>query len=222
MKKLIALLLVLLTLAALTACASDPAKPDDTKPVETKPVDTGSSDTQPPAPAEITPADVEAAIAAALGEGYLATVDVPEDEMYSSPIAALDLEQLESYVAKQAAVPAVDLDSVVVVKCKPGYADEAVNAINESFAQTVSYIRQYPFGVAKVEGARLYKYDDLVIFVLAGASADAEADPEEEAKLASVEYDKIDAAIAQLFGSLNENLAVVPEQSEHHGGLIGG
>ena len=139
-------------------------------------------------------------------------------------MGALDLDQVESYVAKQTQVPALNVDSVVIAKCKAGYADEAVDMINQSYAQTVSYIRQYPFGVAKVEGARLYKVDDLVIFIMAGAVADENATEEDAAKLAVSEYEKVDAAIKDLFGSIPQNLAVIPDpnQGGNGGGLIGG
>lgn len=155
-----------------------------------------------------TPAEIERVIAKALGEGYLCTVDVPEDEMFSSAISWLNLEQIENYVAKQSA--SYGQDSVVIVKCKPGYADEAVTKLNEFYAQTISYIRQYPFDVAKVEGARIYKVGDVVMFIIAGASYEGE-DKEAEAKLAAEEYKKVDDALKNLFGALPENLAVIPQ-----------
>lgn len=45
---------------------------------------------------------------------------------------------------------------------------------------------------------------------------------EDAAKLAASEYEKIDNTIKELFGSLPENLAVIPEDNENNngGGLI--
>lgn len=188
--------------------ASD--KTDDNS--DSKPAD--SSDSNSDAVNNVSPAEVEAAIAKALGDGYLSTVDVPEDEMYLSGMATIDLSQVESYVAKITTIPSVNPDTVVVIKCKPGYADTAVDELNSTFAQSISYIRQYPFSVAKVEGARLYKIGNMVIYIIGGASADDNASAEDEAKLAASEYEKIDNAIKELFGTLPENLAVVTEPDD--------
>ena len=251
MKK-IAILLAVLMLLGLVACAakesgtsteaapasSEPVstktpetKPVDTEPAETEapetePVETEASETDPvetKAPdSEITPAALEAAIAAALGEGYGSTVDVPEDEVWSCALGYLDLDQISDYVAKQALIPSLDMDSVVIVRCKDAaYADEAVQRFNESFAQTMSYIRMYPFGVAKVEGARLYQAGDIVMYIIGGASAEADASAEDEQLLADAEYAKIDEAIKSVLGYLPENLAVIPEAGTEGGGFGG-
>ena len=157
-----------------------------------------------------TPAEIEAAVAAALGDGCLATVDVPEEELFTSPLGDLDLSRVKSYVAKQSEVVSVDVDTIVIAECEDGYADEAVAKLNEAYGRILSYIRQYPFGVAKVEGARLYKVGSTVMLIIAGASYDGE-DSEAEAKLANEEYQKIDEALKGLFGSLPQNLIQIPE-----------
>ncbi len=206
MKKTMAFLLAVLLLAALTACGSKSS--DNNK------------------KADATPEAIEAAVAEAIGDGYLATVDVTEEEMLHSALNYLDLEKVKSYKAKQSEVTALNPDAVVIVECEDGYADEAVDLINESYANTVNYSRQYPFEIAKVEGARLYKVDNLVIYIIAGASADENSSEEDAAKLAAAEYQKIDDVIKGFFGSVPENLAVIPEADDngggHPGGLIGG
>lgn len=211
MKKIIALILALMMTVSLAACGTntneDPKEPNK---------NTSQTDDI----KEATPAEIEAAIAKALGDGYLATAEVPEEEIMMTALGRLDMEKVESYIVKQAVVTSVDLDTVVIVKCKDGYADEAVKAFNDAYAQTISYIRQYPFGVAKVEGARLYKIGDTVIYVIAGASADESASAEDAAKLSADEYKKIDAAIKDACGVLTENLAVIPEDSDTSGGAL--
>lgn len=145
-------------------------------------------------------------------------MDAPEDELFSTVVSSIDFSQVGDYVIKQARVSAVNPDTVVVLKCKSGYADTAVDLINESYAQTLSYSRLYSFSVAKVEGARLYKIGDTVIFVIGGANAEDGASAEDEAKLAASEYEKIDGAIKELFGTLPENLAVVTEPDDTNSG----
>lgn len=206
MKKILALLLAAIMVMSFAACSSN-------KPAEPSKPDSSQTDTNKPSEMKTaTPEEIEAAIAKALGDGYLATMDVPEDEMWASAISRLDLTKVKTYVAKQAENVSLDMDSVVIAECEDGYADEAVKLLNESLAQTVDYIRQYPFGVAKVEGARLYKAGNTVMLIIAGASADENATAEDEAKLAAAEYEKIDNALKALFGSLPENLAVIPEK----------
>ncbi len=216
MKKIIAFLMAALMLCSLAACGSKTTGEKNTDPSKNQAaVNTNAS-----------PEELEAAIAKALGEGYLAKVTVPEEELFLSPVGRLDMENVESYVAKQSENTSLDMDTVAVVKCKSGYADEAVKLFNEAYAQTVSYIRQYPFGVAKVEGARIYKLGDTVIYVIAGVRAGENASAEDEAKLALTEYEKIDNAIKGVWGTLPENLAVVtePDQNNNGGdsGFIGG
>lgn len=58
-----------------------------------------------------------------------------------------------------------------------------------------------------------------MIYVIAGASYDGE-DSEAENKLAASEYAKIDEAVQSIFGTLPENLAVVPEDDGTAGGLM--
>lgn len=172
-------------------------------------------DSKPDENKAITPAEVEAAIAKALGEGYLCTADVPADEINLSCIGRLDGSKIESYVLKKPTIYCQD--TVAVVKCKDGYADEAVQILNDYFSQTISYIRQYPFDVAKVEGTRIFKFGDIVMYITAGAAASGEISAEDEAKLAASEYEKIDSAIKELFGTSPKNLAVITEPDNNGG-----
>ena len=164
------------------------------------------------------PAEIEQKIADAIGkDNYLCDTEIEKDWLQNS--FQLDLSKIDSYVAKQNTISSVNPDTVIVLKTKEGYADKAVKLLNENFAQMVSYIRQYPFGTAKVLNARLYQSGDYVIYVIAGASYDGE-DSEAENKLALSEYAKIDEAIQSVLGTLPENLAVVPEDDGSAGGLI--
>jgi len=224
MKKYLTIALAALMVMSLAGCSnttnSSAANSDSSSASSTVNSDAASdktdnsSDSDSNAEKNVAPADVEAAIAKALGDGYLSTVDAPEDELFSTVVSTIDFSQVDDYVIKQATVSAVNPDTVVVLKCKSGYADTAVDLINESYAQILSYSRLYSFSVTKVEGARLYKIGDTVIFVIGGANAEDGASAEDEAKLAASEYEKIDNAIKELFGTLPENLAVVTEPDD--------
>lgn len=159
---------------------------------------------------DISLSDIEDAIVQAIGEeNYLC--DVEKDKTMLFARLELDESKIVDYIAKENSISSVNMDQLMIFKVADGYADTVVDEINSDFEQTVSYVRQYPFSVAKVLNARLYKSGNYVIFVLAGASYDGE-DSEAEEKLANEEYDKIDKAIEGVFGTLPENLLVVTEE----------
>lgn len=221
MKKYIATITAAVLALMLTACSNTESKPNDPQSSNSSNANNDStSKTDNSQSADPSPKDIEAAIAKALGDGYLCTVDTPDDEIVLSCIGRLDLTKVDEYVVKKPEVYA--MDTVGIVKCKEGYTDEAAKLLNDNFAQCISYIRQYAFDVAKVEGTRIYRVGDILMYITAGAPATAEMSDEDAAKLAASEYEKIDNAIKELFGRLPENLAVMPEDNEddNGGGLI--
>lgn len=193
---------------------AETVEPETDKPAETTP-DTMKDDST---ASEITPASIEKAIADAVGsENYLCDTDIEESWLKNS--FGLDLSKVKSYVAKQNAISAVNLDTVIILETEDGYADTAVELLNESYSGAVSYIRQYAFGVGKVMNARIYKEGNYVIYILAGASYE-ENDAEKEDEFAVSEYKKIDDALNSIFGEIPENLAVIPEDDGSSVGLI--
>lgn len=197
MKKFVPVLLALVMVLSMAACGQS----GDNK----KAGDNGKSNTTVTA----TPKDIEQKIADAVGkDNYLCDTDIDKD--WFQNCYQLDMSKVEDYVAKQNAISSVNVDTVIVLRVKDGYADSAAKALNDNFSQMVSYVRQYPFGTAKVLNGRLYQSGNYVVYIIAGASYDGD-DSEAEAKLAADEYAKIDEAIKGIFGTLPENLAVVPE-----------
>lgn len=196
-KKIALILLSLVMAFSIVACgkATDNKKTDDN----------GKENTTVTA----TPAEIEQKIADAVGkDNYLCDTEIDKDWLQNT--FQLDMSKVESYVAKQNSIGSVNPDTVIVLKTKDGYASDAVKALNAYYAKVVSYIRQYPFGTAKVMNARIYQSGDYVLYIIAGASYDGE-DSEAENKLAVSEYAKIDEALKSVLGTLPENLAVVPE-----------
>ncbi len=212
MKRIMLILLSLMMVFGLAACSGT----NDNK--DNKTDDNGKKDT--PVDVTATPAEIEQKLADAIGkDNYLCDTDIDKD--YLQNVYGLDLSKVESCVAKQNSIASVNPDTVIILKTKDGYADEAVKAINEGYSQIVDYIRQYPFGAAKVLNARLYQSGNYVMYIIAGALYDGE-DTEAESKLAVSEYAKIDDAVKGVFGTVPENLAVVPEDDGNNGGLIEG
>ncbi len=159
---------------------------------------------------DIKLSDIEDAIVQAVGEeNYLCDVEKDKTMMFAR--LELDESKIIDYIAKENSINSVHMDQVMIFKVEDGYAQTLVDKINSDFDQTVGYIRQYPFGVAKVLNARLYESGDYVVFVIAGAEYDGD-DSEAEEKLAEEEYAKIDKAMEEVFGTLPENLVVIPEE----------
>ena len=218
MKKSTLILTSLILALTLASCGQQkPDSPDTTDPKsDTTASDTNKTDDN--KNSEITPASIEKAIADAIGsDNYLCDTDIEEGWLKNS--YGLDMTKVKSYVAKQNAISAVNLDTVIILEVEDGYADTAVEILNESYSGTVGYIRQYAFGVGKVMNARIYREGNYVMYILAGASYDGD-DAEKEDELAVSEYAKIDAAMKDLFGETPKNLAVVPEDDGNNGGLI--
>lgn len=106
----------------------------------------------------------------------------------------------------------LDSESGAVLTVQRGGDVDYLKTLNERFAQSIDYIRQYPFDVAKVEGTSIFKVGDIVMYITAGAAYEGD-DKEEEAKLAEAEYEKIDNVMKELFGSVPKNLAEMPTGS---------
>ncbi len=218
MKKSTLILTSLILAITLASCGQQkPDFPDTTDPKsDTTASDTNKTDDN--KNSEITPASIEKAIADSIGsDNYLCDTDIEEGWLKNS--YGLDMTKVKSYVAKQNAISAVNLDTVIILEVEDGYADTAVEILNESYSGTVGYIRQYAFGVGKVMNARIYREGNYVMYILAGASYDGD-DAEKDDELAVSEYKQIDAAMKDLFGETPKNLAVVPEDDGNNGGLI--
>lgn len=196
MKKIVAFLLSFVMVVCLVACSSNQGNEQEND---------GGKDNN--TPLEQSPAEIEAAIADALGKGYNSTDDMPESRLLNN-ITGLDLDKLESYVAKETKLQSHD--TVIIVKCKEAsYAGELVDIFNGYLDTLVDEIRDYPVGVAKVENTRIFKAGDTVMFIIGGAGAPTE---EQEAEMALSEYKKIDNAIKNLLGYVPENLAVIKDK----------
>lgn len=221
MKKSTLILTSLIIALTLASCGQQkPDSPDTTDPKSgtTASDTTRTVDNKNNPDSGITPASIEKAIADSIGsDNYLCNTDIDENWLKNS--YGLDLSKVKSYVAKQNAISAVNLDTVIILEVEDGYADTAVEILNESYSGTVGYIRQYAFGVGKVMNARIYKEGNYVMYILAGAGYDGD-DAEKEDELAVSEYKKIDAALKEIFGETPKNLATVPEDDGNNGGLI--
>ena len=201
MRKIVTIAAIFALAVGLTACGGKNTQNSQSKQTESTKADENIN---------ISTADIEKKISETIGkDNYLCDTDITVESLCDT--YGFNKNKILSCTAKQNSMTSLNMDTVIILNVADGYADSAVSLINNSYAQTVSYIRQYPFGTAKVLGARLYSSNNYVVFILAGASYDGE-DSEAEAKLAYTEYAKIDKCIEEIFGSLPENRIVVTEK----------
>lgn len=179
MKKIISAILLIASLLALSSCG------------KTEEVRFG------------TPEEIANAIMEVFGDKNLCDTKVDDETL--PYLIDFDLDKIEAYAAYQNSVSSLNLDTIVVLKTKDGYADEAVEALNAHYKNLVSYSKLYTFGAEKVAGARLYKNGNTVIFALCGAS-DATTDEGDNVDMIREGYDKIDGVLKAYVGNL-ENLA---------------
>ena len=208
MKRLIAGLLVLMMVLSLVACGGNNGGTNNGG--------NNSGENQQEEKKEPTPEEIEQAIIDAIGaDAYKCDTVIDEEMMPLTIMADIDLSKVEAYVGKQNAVTAVCHDCVVILKCKDGYEEEVIHTLNVNYSAICGYVRLYPFGAIKVQNARLYKFDNYVVFVIAGADLEAEepTDAEVAAKV-DEEYAKIDEAIKGVFGKLTDNLAEEVEDDD--------
>ena len=87
MKKAITSVLALCMALSMAACSAKTQTSDAT---------TANTSASEQAAKSAEPKDIEAAIAKAVGDGYLATVEVAADDLYLTPLADLDMSKISS------------------------------------------------------------------------------------------------------------------------------
>lgn len=179
----------------------------------------GNNDTKPDQKTETistTPADIQTAIKDALGDGWLCDAELEEETVLG--YYGLDGEQIEAVSAAESSNSSLNIDRVVIIQVKDGYAEDAVKALNDGFDQTASYSRMYGFGVPRCWGP-----------VSTRAAISSPSSPPGPAAMncprrrppscPAVSTPRSDEAWKGIFGNIPTNQIVIPEEKED-GGLM--
>ena len=132
----------------------------------------------------------------------------------------LDAQQIESWVHEVHSVSSANMDQALILKVKEGYAQQAAQTLQKGFDQKAGYAQMYSMDLARIGEARLFVTGNYVALLVLGRTTDAA--PEEQAKLAADEGEKIDAAWEQIFGVHPENQITIPEPQQTPEGGMGG
>lgn len=164
-----------------------------------------------PVNVETSPSEILSKLKEKLGDGYQCDGAISAESLAS--YYALDTDSITAFAAEESTLSFRHPDVVIILEVKDGYAEEAIDSLNEAFDQKASYSFMYSVEVSKVQGTRLYNSGNYVALITAGASGGIETTEEEEAKLAVEEYKKVDEAWKEIFGSVPENKVKVPDFS---------
>ncbi len=189
MKKRFALLLAIALLAIVPAgCAGGNGDPSS---APSSPISSNAANS--PAPAEIL-----AAIQAAYGDDYLATMEMP-DEMFEGEFP-LDKSLIQDKAAQMPAM-SVHPDRVVVIRAVPGKGAEVEKALQAARERFVSDSIQYPMNAAKVQASQVVRNGDTAAFLLVGGpNGDPDADEAEALQFAKNETKK---AVDAFYGAFS-------------------
>ena len=182
-------------------------KPNPTPTPNQKPSPTPTPEQK---PKEKTAREILDSLKKSLGSSY--TSDNAEAEERISGYYGLDMSRIESWAAESNANSSMNMDCAVVLQVKDGYAQDAAALLQNSFDQMCNYARMYNMDLHRILQARLFVNGNYVALLIEGQQGDWEASEEDQAKFASDEAAKVDAAWKGIFGAA-KNIIVIPEDN---------
>ena len=114
---------------------------------------------------DVACADLQAAVAAELGENYWPNMDIPAEfltEMYG--VAA---DTYDEYVAQMPMI-STNVDTLIIVKAKEGSEQAVEDALNNYYQVSTENAMQYPMNLGKVQAAKVKTFGRYVCFVQLG------------------------------------------------------
>lgn len=154
-------------------------------------------------------ADVLYSMKSYLGSSYTCDNVHDSDDLKNY---GFDMRYVNSCVYEDDSISAINYDLAIVVNVKDGYADKAVQILQDYYQQILSVSKLYDADVYRVEQARIFSQDNYVALLILGDNnySDSWSD-DDKSDYAFAEALKVDKAWKSIFGSTPENLAEIDE-----------
>ncbi len=112
---------------------------------------------------DVAVADIEAAVAAALGEDYYAAMPVDTLEMLE-----ITPDMYTEFIYKMPMIN-VNVDTLIVIKAAEGKVADVEAKLNQFRDNNLNDLMQYPMNLVKIQCSQVVTYGDYVVFVQLGA-----------------------------------------------------
>lgn len=139
---------------------------------------------------DVPVADIEAAVAAALGDAYYA--NTPMDTLEGLEIT----EDMYEEFVYQVPMISANVDTLIVIKAADGKVSDVEAKVNAFRDRNINDLMQYPMNLAKIQCSQVLTFGEYVVFVQFGAdkgmlAVEAAGDNVSEDEAAKLEMDAI-------------------------------
>lgn len=141
--------------------------------------------------------EVRDAVAKSLGDEYTPNMELSSEELEN--VTGIKASDVESYIAETPMI-STHVDTFIAIEAKEGKADDIEASLEKYRKYLVEESLQYPMNMAKVNAAKVVRYDDYVFFLMLGRfNEDMDATEEEALAFAKDEIQKVEDIIATFF-----------------------
>lgn len=113
----------------------------------------------------ISVTEIQKAVEEHLGENYVATMDIDEEQLEDR--FGITVDNIEHYSAKQPMMSA-HVDTFIAIQSKEGKADEVETELEAYRKLALDNTMNYPGNIAKVEASKVVRYENYVFFLMLG------------------------------------------------------
>lgn len=199
-KKLGIMLMVTALCVSATACGRNNANNGAGENATTQNAATESETTQaqPEYRDDVSCADIEAAVAAALGEDYW-----PQAEMPNVEDIGLTSDMYTECLFK-APMISVNVDTIIIVKAAEGRMEDVKKALEAYRENTINDTFQYPMNVPKIQNSMIAEFGTYAVFVQLGAGYGTDAADAAMAKNPNITEDELYKIQAEVIVEQNQ------------------
>lgn len=135
---------------------------------------------------DVSTADIEAAVAEALGENYW-----PDTEVETLETLEITEDMYEEFIFKVPMISA-NVDTLIVIKAADGRVADVEEKLNQYRDRNINDLMQYPMNLAKIQCSQVLVMGDYAIFVQFGAAEGSDAVDEAGTSISEDEAAKLE------------------------------